>query len=228
MMRLLLSGLLLGALLMPLDPLAAQDGLYAPRLDGDTALVRVVNLQNGPLERLDVGPRRFSNLDAGEVTPYRSVAPGVYLVGGRNGVMLSPAPASFITVVVQPDGRPAILEDVAHRDPARAQVVLYNFSSRPADLVAPELQAVIVEAVPPTDARARAVNALTVDLAIRLRDRSGASDSPGPGGSPGASGSPGPRSNRPVGTLELRRGESYGIFVTEDAVAVHAARVAPD
>mgnify|MGYP006282078885 CR=1 FL=1 len=204
MMRLLLSVLLLGVMF---TPLAAQDGLYAPRLDGETALVRVVNLQHSlPVDRLDIGPRRFGDIPPGGAGAYRSLAPGVYLVGGRDGVMLSPPPGSFRTVVVSGDGSPIIVDDTAHRDPARAQVVLYNFSSQPLSLLAPELQAVLLPEVAPGQSAARAVNALTVDLSVN----------------------PPAGDARPVGTLELRRGESYGIFVTTEAVYVHQARVVTD
>jgi hypothetical protein len=110
----------------------AQDGLYAPSVPTDAALVRVVNLQTSkPAPRVDIGPLRFAPVAAGEVTPYRPAPPGVYVVGGRAaGVEFLPEPGKFYSIVADSDGALTVVEDEAHRDPARAQIVLFQFQRR--------------------------------------------------------------------------------------------------
>jgi hypothetical protein len=203
---------ILGALVVSMfgwasSSLPAQDGLYAPSVPTDAALVRVANLRDSELSpRLDMGPVRFSSLPAGEVTPYRPTPPGVYIIGGRAaGVEFFPEPGAFYTIIVDPDGALVVVRDEAHRDPARAQIVLFNFSGEPADLVSIEPEAPIFRAVPAGGARSIAVNAIAVDLAVEA-DR-------------------GEVFRRRV---QLARGESYGIFVGRVQAFLETASVATE
>ena len=185
----------------------AQDGLYAPQVPGDAALVRVVNLRaDGAPSRIDIGAVRFPPLEPGEITPYRSVPAGVYMVGGRAaGITFSPQQGSFVTVVVTPDGSLRLVTDEAHRDPARAQLVFYNFGTGVASLVSRDPAAAIFSEVPAGEVRTRAVNAISVDLAVDSGDR-----------------------ERYRGALELERGESYSVFVTPEDVFVRTASVSTE
>lgn len=194
----LLAGLLSGVSVW------AQDGLYAPSIPEDAALVRVVNLRgDGPSPRLDIGPVRFDPLPARGASPYRSVPPGVYMVGGRAaGVMMTPAPATFVTVVMLPQGRIELMTDEPHQDPARSQLVLYNFADESVDLVSRRPATEIFDTVPPGTVRAIAVNAIEVELAATVADREVFRE-----------------------VLQMERGESYGIFVTDDGAVLHTAAV---
>jgi hypothetical protein len=203
---------ILGALIVSIlgwvvPALPAQDGLYAPSVPSDAALVRVANLHGTDASpRLDMGPVRFAPVGAGEVTPYRPTPPGIYIIGGRaSGVEFFPEPGGFYSIVVDPAGELVVVRDEAHRDPARAQIVLFNFSGETVDLASIEPPAAIFGSVPSGSARSVAVNAIAVDLAVEaggeelLRQR-----------------------------VQLERGDSYGIFVAPGQVFIEAASVATD
>lgn len=196
-------------ILLPMvsSEVAAQDGLYAPSVPEDAALVRVVNLQSSsPSPRIDTGPVRFPPVSAGEITPYRPVPPGVYIIGGRAaGITFSPKPATFVTIAVLPDGTLELIEDTPHRDPARAQLVLVNRGDTPATLLSRDPAATIIADVPDGNEGVRAVNALAIELAVEA------------GGDVVFS--------QP---LTLARGESYTVFVTPDGAVLHTASVAPE
>ncbi|MCG8480062.1 MAG: alginate O-acetyltransferase AlgF [Spirochaetales bacterium] len=183
---------------------AAQDGLYAPRLPGDAALVRVVNLDDSASSpRIDAGSVRFESLAPGEAGPYRPVAPGIYLIGARGrGAELNPAPGAFHTIVTLPGGDVRIFEDEAHRDPARAQIVLYNLSAVEASLSSVDPAGGLIESVGAGESEAIVVNAIPVELsAVR-------------GGVEALRRS-----------VVLDRGASYAVFVGESFAALHTARV---
>jgi hypothetical protein len=187
--------------------IAAQEGLYAPAVPEDAALVRLVNLQSSsPSPRIDAGPVRFTPIPAGEITPYRPVPPGVYLIGGRaGGIPFSPKPATFVTIAVLPGGTLELIEDTPHRDPARAQLVLVNRADAPASLLSRDPVATILADIPGGGQGVRAVNALTIELAVAVGETV--------------------VFNRPV---SLERGESYTAFVTGDGAVLHTASVAPE
>ncbi len=187
-------------------PVVAQDGLYAPSVPENAALVRVVNLREGEESpRLDVGRERFAPLPAGEVGPYRPVPPGVYILGGAGGVEFSPEPGRFYSLVVSEGSAPAVVRDEAHTDPARAQLVMYNFGDAPADLFALPGGAIIFEKIPTEESEAMAVNAIEVALSVRV------------GGE-----------ERLRRELQLERGESYGIFVGLQQVVIAPATVSSE
>lgn len=187
-------------------PVAAQDGLYAPSVPDDAALVRVVNLQEGEESpRFDVGRERFAPLPAGEVGAYRPVPPGIYILGGAGGVEFSPEPGRFYSLVVSEGSAPTVVQDEAHTDPARAQLVLYNVADAPADLFAAPGDTMIFEKVPSGDSEAMAVNAIEVALSVRV------------GGE-----------ERLRRELQLERGESYGIFVGPRQVVIAPATVSSE
>lgn len=187
-------------------PIAGQEGLYAPSVPEDAALVRVVNLhQHDTSPRFDVGRERFSPHPPGEVGAYRAVPPGLHILGGAGGVEFMPAPGRFYSVVFTPDTRLMVLPDETHTDPARAQLVLYNFLDSAADLVAEPGPTVILSEVAPERSDAIAVNAIAVNLGVRARGED-------------------------LGGRELvmERGESYGVFVTPHGVLIEAAAVSSE
>lgn len=182
----------------------AQDGLYAPRVPGDAALVRVVNLDSaGSSPRIDAGAVRFDALAPGTAGPYRPVAPGVYLVGGRGrSTELHPAAGGFHTIVTLAGGEIRVFRDEAHRDPARTQVVLYNLSAAETSLVSVDPAGTLIEGVQAGESAAVVVNAIPVELSA-LRD--------------------GVEVLRR--SVVLERGASYAVFVGESSAALHTARV---
>ena len=167
----------------------AQDGLYAPSVPEDAALVRVVNAT--PEERtMDVGPERFADVGPFSATAYRAFRGDVVVLmhaGARE--VLTPQPGAFLTVVLRPEGLAVVLDE-RHTDPARAQVVIYNLTASPVDFAALEPQATLVSEVAAGSSARRVVNAIAVRLGA-VREETVLFEA----------------------SLELERGESYSIFV---------------
>ncbi|MEX2444359.1 MAG: alginate O-acetyltransferase AlgF [Alkalispirochaeta sp.] len=196
---------LAGAALCAL-PVFGQDGLYAPSVPDDAALVRVVNLHSrDESPRLDLGRERFAALPAGEVGAYRPVPPGIYILGGAGGVEFTPESGQFYSIVADRDKELRVVTDEVHADPARAQLVLYNFSDSSADLTAVLGETMVLEGVEPYRSEAITVNAITVELSVRV-----AGD------------------ERLRREFDLQRGESYGFFVGSEQVVVAAATVSSE
>ncbi len=149
----------------------AQEGLYAPALPEDAALVRVANLSGTDVNVLDIGPLRYAVPGPGTVGPYRTVRPGIFIVGLRDRtVLFSPEPRSFTTVVLTPDGGTVALVDQVHTDPARAQLVFYNFSGRPMSFESLQPAAVFAPVVASGDTYTVVVNAIAVTIAAKTDD----------------------------------------------------------
>lgn len=139
----------------------AQDGLYTNSAPEDAALVRIINATDTPAT-VDVGPLRFRDVPALSASPYRPVLPGIFVLQ-RGGVreVFSPEAKSFQSVIIVADGL-FIIPDTRHTDPARAQLVMYNVTSRMLDFRAVDPQAELVPNVAPNTAALRAVNAISV------------------------------------------------------------------
>lgn len=176
--------------------LCAQDGLYAPSVPDDAALVRVVNATQTSVT-VDLGPRRFSNVERYAASPYRAIDPGIFIVnyaGGRH--VIEPAARSFTTLVFHPAGI-AVFPDERHTDAARSQVVVYNITTGPIDLRAIEPEATLASAVAPLGSGMRVVNAIPVEIGAFVDD------------------APTFRTR-----LSLERGASYGLFVVEEGGSI--------
>ena len=200
----MLTGILL--LFLTLDS-AAQEGLYAPSVPEDAALVRIINATSEPLT-FDVGPLRYRDVPAYSASAYRPVQPGVFVlfhVGKRE--VLTPEARSFLTIALLPDDL-TVIRDERHVDPARAQLVIYNFSEQPVSFEAVEPGAVLVPEVPSGESRARVVNAIAVRIAAVAEAPLYAE------------------------SIELERGESYSMVVlgegVEPAGFVHQADVSSE
>ncbi len=170
--------------------MTAQEGLYAPSVPEDAALVRVVNATDGPLS-LDVGPLRFTGVAPGSATAYRPLHGDVFVIA-HNGAreVLTPQPRTFLTILLEPDDI-RVMTDERHADPARAQLVIYNLTSVPVAFKAVVPAAVLVEAVDPGQSAARAVNAVSVTIGAFVDDEP-----------------------LYVTEVDLGRGESYALVVT--------------
>ena len=151
--------LLLSILVLVSSAVAAQEGLYAPSVPEDAALVRVVNVTGEPVT-LDVGALRFRDVAPRTATAYRPFQGDVVVIahaGDRE--VVTPRARSFVSIVLGTDGVLAITDE-RHTDPARAQLVLYNLTGGPLEFVAVEPEATLVPRVEPGAAARRVVNAI--------------------------------------------------------------------
>jgi hypothetical protein len=187
-------------------PLFGQDGVYAPSVPQDAALVRVANLsRESETPRVDLGRERFAPLPAGAVGPYRPVPPGIYILGGAGGLDFSPTPGQFHTIIVDHGQIQAILNDETHTDPARAQLVLYNFADAPAGVTAVPGDVIVFDDVRPGRSETTSVNAITIDLSLHVAGE-----------------------ERLRREFDLERGESYGMFIGSEQVIVAPASVSAE
>ncbi len=140
---------------------APAEGLYAPSVPEDAALVRVVNATSEELS-IDIGPLRFPALPAYGASAYRPLRGDVFVLAhaGERAV-LTPQPKAFFSVILLPDGV-VVIPDERHSDPARSQIVVYNLTGESLDFVAVEPEATLVSDVAPQEGAFRVVNAITV------------------------------------------------------------------
>lgn len=203
--------LLFFALALPALPAAAQPdtGVYGPAAPENAGFVRVFN---GDASReaveLPIGPRRYGPVAFGEVTAYRPIRGGVFLLRSGGGeAELIVRPDAYTTILLGP-GEVTVISDERHDDPARAQLVLYNAAGDGGvDLVVLPDGAPVFRDVPAGEARARAVNAVTVELGLRA----------------------GGGAEVDLEPIDLTRGDSFGVFAVSDgrgiAARIHEARV---
>lgn len=203
----------------------AQDGpdVYGPPAPRNAGFVRLLHNHDGGagIRGFQVGSREFGALAFGEVTPYRPVRAGIYLLRRSSaGDGATGGETAATELVVQPDGYSTVvlgaesiqvIRDTRHEDPARAQLVFYNLGDVQADLRITGGEAVF-EAVPPGQSASRPVNAVTVSLEALPTGFDG--DAPGAIASV---------------QVELRRGESFGVVLLQGGeLRVHRARVRLD
>ena len=205
------TGFLLCVLVLLSSVAAAQTdgGVYGPAAPENAGFVRVAHADHtrGELD-LPIGPRRFGPLSFGEVSPYRPLRAGIFLLrsGGAEAELI--VQSDSYTTVLLGEGRITVVSDERHDDPARAQIVLYNArADGPVDLIVVPDGPPVFEGVAPGTSAARAVNAVTVRLAVRA----------------------GAVSAEPLAPIQLSRGNSFGVFVFDGesgiATRVHQARV---
>jgi hypothetical protein len=211
------------AVCMPLvaQSTSQEDEFGRPPPEG-TGYVRLVNALPGSHDdsggaQLSVGERRFGPVAAGEVTPYRPVELGVYQVEhGERSAEVEVRRDSYTTIALA-HGAIFVIEDSPQEIPRLAQLVLYNLTQwRPLDLTVIPQGITALQAVPRGGASSIAVNPIEVTLGVRL-------SLPQEGRTAGS---------RPVGTVQLREGESFGVFAYLDdgglTATLHRASVAVD
>lgn len=187
----------------------SQDGLYGPT-DSDDAFVRVVHAVPGStLVPVDLGATSYGRVGYGDVTPYRPVFPGMFVLRAESREFsFAPRSGNYYTLVYGTDGF-MLIEDEIHTDPARSQLVLYNLREAGTlgleafSLSAPERRTPVVTGVVPKSAGREVIN--PVDAGFVLT---------GPEGDLAT-----------VDTLPLSRGASVGVLVmgASDAVEVIVA-----
>jgi hypothetical protein len=187
---------------------AAQEApdVYGPPAPQNAGFVRVVNAGvPGEALSVDVGPQSYGPLAFGDVSAYRPVESGIYLVqvGDARGEVIV-RPEGYRTIALT-NGEVEVIADTRHEDPARAQLVLYNFlDTGPAELLVAADETPVIEDVGPGAAKSRAVNAVTLVFAVRT-----------PAGA-----------RMSAGEIELTRGDSFGVFLAPgpNAPAVFSER----
>jgi Alginate O-acetyl transferase AlgF len=185
-----------------------QDGLYAPVLPNDTALVRVINAtgEEGAPVSIDIGTTRIGPVAQGVGTPYHPVRPGVYVIfANGNREALTAASETFHTVLITSGGI-AIVRDQHHEDPLRSQLILYNGTSGPLRLDAIVPSAPLLAAIGPGEGDAIVINAIPVTIAAI---RSGAADA-----------ADAAAEDKFETSLTLERGESFALVVAERGAAL--------
>lgn len=231
------ASILLLLLLAGVHSLVAQDGpnVYGPPAPRNAGFVRVLHNDEGAAagnegagkaapETFQLGPRNFGPLGFGDMSPYRPVPAGIYLLrrraageggasgeGGGAAAELVVQGEDYTTLVLGTDAV-RVMRDTRHEDPARAQLVFYNLSDAAAELGVAEGGDPVFPAVPAGQSASRTVNAVTVRLEVRR--------------SPPGESSSGDGAEAPSVQVDLRRGESFGLVLLADGeLRVHRARV---
>ncbi|MFW6223743.1 MAG: alginate O-acetyltransferase AlgF [Spirochaetota bacterium] len=200
------------ALTAPAATAQADDaGVYGPAAPEDAGFVRVFNGDPSEAVELPIGPRRYGPVAFGEVTAYRPIRAGVFLLrsGGEEAEIVV-RPDTYTTVLIGP-GEITVISDERHDDPARAQLVLYNAAAEgDVDLVVLPDGPPVFRDVAAGESRARALNAVTVELGLRTGDDVAVDLEP----------------------VDLTRGNSFAVFAvsaeTGLAARIHEARVVVD
>ena len=182
---------------------SAQDlaGLYAPAPPPDSAFVRIINATAAPLSatlgsKVATAPK--AGISTYVVVPQGNVAAKV----GAASNTLAVVAGKFYSAVW--NGKTfRLMTDVSADDRAKAQLTVYNLSTKPAlDLKTADGKLSVVGGVKPGESGNRAVNGITVDLAVF-------------GGS------------KALATFKgaaLERGNAYAIVVTDSSSSMTVSR----
>lgn len=142
----LASGLAMAFVLSASAALANDDGLYEDVFDAQSSFVRVLT-SGRPFAA--IGGRRLEGFTAG-LSAYVNVMPGTVSLthsGGTTDIPL--APGTHYTVLLGDEAAPVAMTDALQRNPAKADVSLYNISAAsPVDLYVPAARAVALSGVP--------------------------------------------------------------------------------
>ena len=181
----------------------AQDlaGLYAPAPPPDSAFVRIINATATPLSAT-LGSKAATAPKAG-ISTYVVVPQGnvAAKVGAANNTLAVVAGKFYSAVWNGKTFR--LMTDVSADDRAKAQLTVYNLSTKPAlDLKTADGKLSVVGGVKPGESGNRAVNGITVDLAVF-------------GGSKALATFKG---------ADLERGNAYAIVVTDSGSSMTVSR----
>jgi hypothetical protein len=198
---------LLFSLVLPAG-VAQERGLYGAAAPEDAAFVRCVNVSNSGVAGVPIGATSFGPLEAGAVSPYRPVGPGIYLLGrvGSQQELIA-TEGTYYTVALGGETI-TVLEDERHEDAARAQIIFYNLTpDRTLSLRTSDGEIELVGAIAAGASGSVVVNPIRVALAVFDGDGGQSVAEPEP--------------------LSLDSGQSYGVFVFGHApdVQVQRARI---
>lgn len=200
----LVSGFMLGLMLIPAAAYAQNGSLYGAGAPEDAAFVRVFNNRNdGAVSRLWVGATEYRNLSSGHSSAYRPVTPEIHTVYLNDAFEeLITREGSYYTIVLRDDGL-HIHEDPAHTRADLAQILVYNLDvSGPVELRSADGTAGVVGSLMRGESGSVAVNPVAVELAVFVDDEK----------------------HLELGDIGLERGQSFAVFVS-GAEGRPAARV---
>lgn len=201
-----IKALLFAALLLScvLSSLGAQS-LYGSGIPAEAALVRCVQLAPSGKDTVYVGATPIPLNGPETASPYYPVGPGLYFVAaGNTEAEVFARSGGYYTLVLTRDGLTAF-EDIAHDDPVRCQIYLYNLSDESCTLTA-DGAGPVFKGLPPGQSRQIAVNPLEIGFTLT-------------GEGEGASG------GHHWDSLPLERGGSVSLFFYGDRSLAAEARV---
>lgn len=155
---------------MGLPSRANEDAaLYDPAPPADSAYLRVIALNAEKERSVTVGPARFDVAAEAAVTPYKVLSAGEWPVaaGGEPSDVSLDVGGSY-SLALGLDGAATLIKDEIVEDPAKCGLMLYNLTGGAARLYVPVKDIDIVPEQPPGGHKTRAVNAITVDLAVAV------------------------------------------------------------
>lgn len=142
-----------------------EQALYAPAPPNGSAFVRVVN--TGGAAPLQVAGRPIGPLEAGTTSAYLVAMAGEREVKLGTASVKFTAEAGYFYTLAPRDGQLVLQADPVNRNLAKANITLYNFTELPSlSLRTADGATVLVDAVAPFAQGSRAVNAISVDLAV--------------------------------------------------------------
>ena len=155
-----------------------EGGLYAAPPPPDAAFVRVLNGTSKAVST-EVGGIAFA-VQPQTISPYSIVTRGDYTANGDVTLSAKVEAQHFYTILVDADGKAALLTDEPLANPARAGLYFYNATGEPLELAATVggKQAKVFEAVAPGAQAFREVNAFDVTFDV-LKDGAVAFTLPG-------------------------------------------------
>lgn len=179
-------------------PGAQSRSIYGAGLDEGAAMVRLVNAGAPAPASVSVGAAELVAARPGDATPYRQAAPDIYMLGdGTSALEFLPEPGGWYTIVASPSGL-VVFSDQRHRDPAKAQLYLYNLSRAPVELRTADGSTKALGPVQSAASAQVAVNAVKIALAVYSGGAKKAGDLP----------------------IVLERGASYAVFAWEGAAGL--------
>ena len=141
-----------------------DESLYDPAPPADSAYIRLI--AGAAVEAITIGDAIFPAGDAARVEPYRILPAGQYDVAGAASGSVTLEAGSSYSYVAAGVGAPKLIKDDIVADAAKCGLMLYNLSDSVARLYVPGRNIEIVGDVATGAEKTRAVNAITVDLAV--------------------------------------------------------------
>lgn len=142
-----------------------DEALYDPAPPADSAYIRLV--AGGASESVSIGAAIFPAGDAPRIEAYRILPAGKYAVSGAASGEVTLTAGSSYSYLIGGSTAAGLSQDEIVGDPAKCGLMLFNLSDAPAArLYVPGRDIEILGGVETGAQKTRAVNALTVDLAV--------------------------------------------------------------
>ncbi len=177
--------------LAPIVPVHPQSrSIYGAGVDEDAALVRLVDAGASTALSLRVGGIVLSTSKAGDSTPYRPVAPDIYMLSYA-GKRLEFLPETGLWYTIVATSRSLlVLTDEKHLDASRAQLYFYNLAQANLELRTADGSVRVLGPLSAGSSAQVAVNPITASLAAYCDGKKAGADI----------------------ELRLDRGSSYSVF----------------